>query len=125
MFFTFSGNGQVIGAESGRRGGYIARMTSPLINVTSDICLHFDYYVSEGARLDISMADPDATLFNRTRSVMNKLYCYLNPFPTSPPIEIGFIVLRHVANWHMSTLLHQNETRWQTLGEPILCVVGD
>ena len=62
-----AGSGRVIGADAGKRGGYVTRMTSPVINLTLDACLHFDYYVSDGARLDINMADPDATLFNRTR----------------------------------------------------------
>ena len=61
------GSGRVIGADTDKRGGYVTRMTSPMMNLTSDACLHFDYYVSDGARLDINMADPDATLFNRTR----------------------------------------------------------
>ena len=70
----------MIGEDAGKRGGYVTRMTSPLINVTSDACLHFDYYVSDGARLDISMADPDATLFNRTRYANHcqyvRRYCF-------------------------------------------------
>ena len=67
ILFFLVDSGRVIGADAGKRGGYIARMTSPPMNMTSDMCLHFDYYVADGARLDISMADPDATLFNRTR----------------------------------------------------------
>ncbi len=66
-FHHFTDKGRVIGVESPKRGGYIARMTSPRLNLTTKACLHFDYLVSEGARLDIAFADPNAVLFNRTR----------------------------------------------------------
>ena len=67
VFHCVTDRSRVIGVESPKRGGYVARMTSPQLNLTTKACLHFDFLVSEGARLDIAFADPNAVLFNRTR----------------------------------------------------------